>query len=96
MLAPISGAAGREVVQGCLQVQCCCYNNTGNPWANPNMVAGCCCGALPNCCPVAGGLALCRGKGQYCFVVVVVSSMVMVFIMCALALGWWTHRCTPA
>ncbi|CAL5227114.1 g10023 [Coccomyxa viridis] len=73
-------------------MQCCCYNNTGNPFANPNAVAGCCCGPPPNCCPVTGGLALCRGKGQYCFVVVVVCSMVMAFVLCVLVLGWWTHR----
>ena len=87
-------SAGRLIVGVCLQMQCCCYNNTGNPFANPNAVAGCCCGPPPNCCPVTGGLALCRGKGQYCFVVVVVCSMVMAFVLCVLVLGWWTHRCS--
>ena len=75
-----------------LQVQCCCYNNTGNPWANPNSIAGCCCGAQTDCCPSPGGLAVCRGKGNYCFVVVVVSSMVAAFVVCVAALAWWTHR----
>ena len=80
-------------MQVCAQVQCCCFNNTGNPFANPNQVQGCCCGLQQDCCPsTVGGLAVCRGKGQYCFVVVVVCSMVMVFIVCIMALAWWTHR----
>lgn len=73
-----------------LQVQCCCYNNTGNPFANPNQVSGCCCGAHPDCCPVPGGL--CHGRGNYCFIVVVVCSMVAAFIVCVGALALWTHR----
>lgn len=75
-------------------MQCCCYNNTGNPFATyPNTVAGCCCGAQPDCCPpLPGGLSICKGRGNYCFVLVVVCSMVAAFMVCILALAWWSHR----
>ncbi|EIE26420.1 hypothetical protein COCSUDRAFT_39523 [Coccomyxa subellipsoidea C-169] len=63
-------------------VQCCCYNATYTPFTTPaGTNTGCCCGAQSDCCP-STGLAICKGKGNYCFIIVTVSSVVIAFVFC--------------
>jgi hypothetical protein len=59
-------------------VQCCCYNSTTTPFA-PTSASGCCCGEQVECCPVIG-TSFCQAKTNYCFTVVVVSSVLVVFV----------------
>lgn len=69
---------------GSVQVQCCCYNSSYSSVFNGpgyGYGSGCCCGGQTDCCPTTG-LAICRGKGNYCFIIVTVSSVVIAFAFC--------------